>query len=159
MFSIAQSFVCYFAVVSHTRTAPVFFVRSVAQTYLRPKLGPSFCMFDVFRLKFGPTDISGWENIQFDMQNPILTSKIVQNWAQDRKSRPENPKKSGTKSKKSTYVWATDRIWFLWFVLFLLVFDVWLSSSGQPNFTFPDLWKSSRGGFWHVESEFAVKYS
>ena len=39
-------------------------VRSVAQTYLRPKLGPSFRIFVICRPNFGPTDISSWENIQ-----------------------------------------------------------------------------------------------
>ena len=54
-------------------------LRSVAQTYLRPKLGPIFCIFHVFRQNFQPTDMSSCQNTQFDMQKTTLTSKIARN--------------------------------------------------------------------------------
>ena len=38
-------------------------VRSVAQTYLRPKLGHVFLFFDVLGSIFGLPDLSSWENI------------------------------------------------------------------------------------------------
>ena len=74
-------------------------LRSVAQTYLRPKLGHSFRIFMICRPNFWPIDMSSCQNIKFDMQNPILTSKIAQNWAHDRKFRPEIPKQLRKKLK------------------------------------------------------------
>ena len=51
--------------------------RSVAQTYLRQKLGHVFLLFDVLGAKFGLPDLSSWENIQLFMENSNPTSKIL----------------------------------------------------------------------------------
>ena len=52
-------------------------LRSVAQTYLRPKLGHGFLFFDVLGSNFGLPDLSSWENIQLFMENSNPTSKIL----------------------------------------------------------------------------------
>ena len=52
-------------------------LRSVAQTYLRPKLGHGFLFFDVLGSNFGLPDLSSWENIQFFTENSNPTSNIL----------------------------------------------------------------------------------
>ena len=37
-----------------------------------------FQFFVIVGANFGPTDFSNWENVQFDMQNPILHPEMSQ---------------------------------------------------------------------------------
>ena len=52
-------------------------LRSVAQTYLRPKIGHCFLFLEVLGPNVGPPDLSSWENIQLFMENSNPTSKIL----------------------------------------------------------------------------------
>ena len=56
------------------RPAPV---RSVAQTYLRPKLCHYFWIVEIAGSFFWPPDPSSWENIQLFIENSNPTSKIL----------------------------------------------------------------------------------
>ena len=53
-------------------------VRSVAQTYIRPKLNHNFWFFEILGPIFWPPDLSSWENIQFFMESSNPTSKILE---------------------------------------------------------------------------------
>ena len=52
-------------------------IRSVAQTYLRPKLGHYFWFVYYFGPNLWPPDLSSWENIQLFIENSNPTSKIL----------------------------------------------------------------------------------
>ena len=50
------------------------------------------CIFDICGSKFGPPDISSWENIQLFMENPNPTSQIPISSTQGPKIDPDNSK-------------------------------------------------------------------